>query len=392
MAWYNDILGTGANIFGAGPSDSLDVYKNTPGLLPDPDMQKAQKQSLVRGLLGTAVSYLSQPKNQGYGSALPYLGKAFQVGMQEAQKPYDNLENAAKARQALNTAKLQDQYIQSQTMKNIADAKGAGVPKSRLITQAELDANTFGPLPKQENGKDAVWYLVDGKPVNVAKPSSPLVDMTDSAAQHQQKASIDYINTEGKRVGDLANKTMNLFHAADLADLAKTGWGSKWKATIGNMAQTFGINIEGTEDKDYINALNAMQIKNAMDNKPAGSGAMSDNDMKQYLATTMSAENPALTNQIIAYIEEQNMIAEQKYLDALREEGRVNGYGDNVTGFRAKWMYEYRKSIKKQIREDIQKMHNDAILGDRTLTPNPKADEIIGKPKRVNNSDVPTLD
>lgn len=391
MAWYNDIFGTGANIFGAGPSDSLDVYKQTPGLLPDPDMQKAQKQSLVRGLLGTAVSYLSQPKNQGYGSALPYLGKAFQTGMSEAQKPYDNLENAAKARQALNTAKLQDQYIQSQTMKNVADARGAGVPKSRLITQAELDANTFGPLPKQENGENAVWYLVDGKPVNVAKPSTPLVNLGQSADVALQTKAIDFMASEGERISEMGTRDLNLQNTMDLASLASTGVTAEIRAKIADFAEEFGIKIKGSSDKDYINALSVLQVKNALANKPAGSGAMSDKDFENLMKTTMSANNPKLTNDIIAYMEEENLLAERTYLDALYKEAD-KGLGLNVFQFRAKWMNEYRKERSKIIKDNIRKLKNESNPNYTPLVKDPVVEQIISQDITPNNNDIPDFD
>jgi len=86
MAWYDDILGTGSNIFGARPADYL-VGKE--GLLNQTEQQKLSQRALTSGLLGTAITYLAQPKNQRYGSALPYLGKAFLTGMGQSQGVYD---------------------------------------------------------------------------------------------------------------------------------------------------------------------------------------------------------------------------------------------------------------------------------------------------------------
>ena len=91
--WYQNIFGTNSNIFGASNSNTDALQKA--GLLTQEDINKANNQSLMRGLLGTAISYISQPKNQGYGSALPYLGKAFMSGMESAQKPLDELTNKA---------------------------------------------------------------------------------------------------------------------------------------------------------------------------------------------------------------------------------------------------------------------------------------------------------
>jgi hypothetical protein len=85
----------GMNIFGARlptylsgipASEGVDATK---GLLAQPEIDKLKNQALFQGLLGTAATYLSQPKNQGYGSALPYLAKAYLGGMQSSQGVYD---------------------------------------------------------------------------------------------------------------------------------------------------------------------------------------------------------------------------------------------------------------------------------------------------------------
>jgi hypothetical protein len=74
------------NIFGARTPSYLS------GIVSDTELEKAKQQSLFQGLLGTAVGYLAQPKNQGYGSALPYLAKGYLQGMQSANAPYAGLE------------------------------------------------------------------------------------------------------------------------------------------------------------------------------------------------------------------------------------------------------------------------------------------------------------
>ena len=78
------------------------------GILTDEESKKLQNQSLLKGLIGTGLTYLAQPKNQGYGSALPYLGKAFLGGMQGAQGTYDtatqNLINEQKIKEAKREA------------------------------------------------------------------------------------------------------------------------------------------------------------------------------------------------------------------------------------------------------------------------------------------------
>lgn len=62
------------------------------GLITAGDLEKARNQSIFQGLLGTGLSYLAQPKNMGYGSALPYLAKAGMAGLQASERPYERLK------------------------------------------------------------------------------------------------------------------------------------------------------------------------------------------------------------------------------------------------------------------------------------------------------------
>ena len=104
MDFLKNIFGTGANIFGASPSNTDALIKN--GLLQQTDVDKAENQSLIRGLLGAGIGYLAQPKNQGYGSGIPYIAKGFQQGMEQAQKPYDKLVTDANQNVKLEEYKL----------------------------------------------------------------------------------------------------------------------------------------------------------------------------------------------------------------------------------------------------------------------------------------------
>ena len=59
------------------------------GLLGAEKYKQLENQANVSGLLNTIVSYATQPKNQGYGSILPYIGKAYVTGASGAQNVYD---------------------------------------------------------------------------------------------------------------------------------------------------------------------------------------------------------------------------------------------------------------------------------------------------------------
>ena len=99
--WYNNVLGTGMNIFGGGVNANTQKLIDS-GLLDTDAVEKAQNQSLTKGLLTTAISYMANPQNQNYGQGItPYLGKALQAGMTAAQSPFDKLTTIAGQNQKL---------------------------------------------------------------------------------------------------------------------------------------------------------------------------------------------------------------------------------------------------------------------------------------------------
>ncbi len=125
MDFLKNIFGTGSNIFGAGSTIDTEAYKQA-GLLNQADVDKASNQSLMRGLLGAGISYLAQPQNKGYGTITPYLGKALQDGMVQAQKPYDNLTSNIE-----QTRKLQE-YTEAEEQEQRMKDFRAGFGKNNM--------------------------------------------------------------------------------------------------------------------------------------------------------------------------------------------------------------------------------------------------------------------
>ena len=113
--WYNNLLGSGTNIFGAGTDIDMERNKKL-GLLDKTDVDTARSASLTKGLIGSVVGYLAQPKNQNYGSGLPYIFKGLEQGMNSAQQPFDNLKDKASANLKL------DELIDNDATKKFADA------------------------------------------------------------------------------------------------------------------------------------------------------------------------------------------------------------------------------------------------------------------------------
>jgi hypothetical protein len=86
----------------------------------DPEaLAKLKQQSLISGLLGAGATYLAQPKNQRYGSALPYIGKAFLGGMQSSQGVYDQATKDYIMNQQIQDMK--DKQAENAAWKSIQD-------------------------------------------------------------------------------------------------------------------------------------------------------------------------------------------------------------------------------------------------------------------------------
>ena len=118
MASYlKDIFGTGTNIFGQSAGGETDLLVKN-GLLSQEQVEKAQNASLISGLIGTGLSYAAQPKNQDYGSFVPYLAKGFQQGMEQAKQPFTDLRSTANS-----AMKMEDYALQKQTRERSARSR-----------------------------------------------------------------------------------------------------------------------------------------------------------------------------------------------------------------------------------------------------------------------------
>jgi len=113
MAFFPTSTGSmfeGMNPFGARPSDALT------GILTDQDTEKLKNQALLSGILGTGLTYLAQPKNQGIGIPA-ILAKSYLGGMTQSQNAYDTaLSGKVKQLELAKTAK----QIETEGMSNVA--------------------------------------------------------------------------------------------------------------------------------------------------------------------------------------------------------------------------------------------------------------------------------
>jgi hypothetical protein len=147
------------------------------GLITSDDLDKARNRSLVRGLLTTGLGYLAQPKNQRYGSAAPYLGKAGLMGLQAMDSTYDDylkgfeMSNKIEAMQREKEGRTKTQeYIQS--MINSGDPRWKDLDKlgpeaQKMAVDEALKERFKSATPKaptQRKRENPVDEDGDGKP------------------------------------------------------------------------------------------------------------------------------------------------------------------------------------------------------------------------------------
>lgn len=126
--------------------DTPDYYT---GLLGEEATQKLQNKALGTGLVNAALAFIAQPRNQRYGSALPYLGKALLGGYQAGQdviqgglRDYETQQKIAEMQR-----KKEQQAALQEMIGSIQD------PRERLAAQIAPDqyvAATFKPKAARE--------------------------------------------------------------------------------------------------------------------------------------------------------------------------------------------------------------------------------------------------
>ena len=95
------------NLFGAPP-------EYLTGLLGADATDKLRKQAMTTGLVNSAIALIAQPRNQRYGSALPYIGKALMAGQQAGQNVYGNALQGLETQQKLAEYKRQQEQRAAQ--------------------------------------------------------------------------------------------------------------------------------------------------------------------------------------------------------------------------------------------------------------------------------------
>ena len=172
MDFLKDVFG-GANIFGASGNNTDSLVKN--GLLQQTDVDKAGNQSLFRGLLGTAVGYLAQLKNQGYGSSIPYIFKGLQNGMDAAQQPYDQLTKDAGQNMKLQDYQAEKDLKAQEAAKAAQSAKfqqGFGLKTPNMVTGGGIQQQKDPRLSREDQNGNTTQIAPNFNPITQAPQTS----------------------------------------------------------------------------------------------------------------------------------------------------------------------------------------------------------------------------
>ena len=383
MDFLKNIFGTGANIFGAGTSMDMDKYEQA-GLLEKADYDKAQDQSLMRGLLGSALGYLAQPKNQDYGSSIPYLAKGFQQGMTQAQEPFTNLQKSADTNAKLNTiitnkqntedyTKSIDTFIAShpeygEVLKNMPQEQAGEIIRDYYKPQAPNET----ALAKEKTIKALAGQIMTENPgmqypeaegkarIKIALKPGLAIDMGGKRESIEQENVISYVDkTQKEALGSYEN-SQDMALANILVEKAGSaqGFGSGLMADVDTFLQRFpelGIQLQGQDQLSAIRALKSVQIKLALGEKKPGTGPMTDADFLNYLNTTVQLTNPKATNKILVHIAKTKQKMMRDFARAQREYVRENPYGLNVYDFEDKWMQGREEAYLKELYDGIDK-------------------------------------
>jgi hypothetical protein len=368
----------GINAFGAGPDARAQSLLDAK-LINREAIEAADKRSIGTGIMTGLASYFAQPKNQNYGSVVPYLGKAYLNANQAAQAPFQGIADKylmdlkiAENQRVLGERTKTQGVIDRMILQDPSLAYLRGAPLSQQTTAINENLKEKFKIQKPDYKGQAVEaltlkYIKEGlKPgparnkavLEIEMKPDTVFDMSGNAQQKIQGKAIDYFAGVQENINAGISNATELAYAASLIEEAGSsqGFGAESLAGIDALAKRFNIDLPGSEQKHYIRALKTAQIKLALGEKKPGTGPMTDKDFENFLATTVQTTNPKVTNQIIAYVAQAKQDMQKEFGDAFAEEVAKNGYGTNVYTFERNYFQDRQKEYIDNIKSNIKKI------------------------------------
>ena len=280
--WYNNVLGTGMNIFGGGVNANTQKLIDS-GLLGTDAVEKAQNQSLTKGLLTTAISYMANPQNQNYGQGItPYLGKALQAGMTAAQSPFDKLTTIAGQNQKL------EEYNDKQAAKEKAEKqalsledwkKGLYQPNTTVertftapgqldsrIQSTDQSGNATQIYPDFNNSTESVEKTVNVPAFDINKHIAAGISSGDLSAE-DAKSYRDALMGENTVVGNslVNNLTGEVVYEKDEKENLTQDWNNYSLTTKNPTTEGFGAYLKDKQTRGGTNVSVNTAVEPPMD-------------------------------------------------------------------------------------------------------------------------------
>jgi len=209
-SWYNDLFGTGLNVFGAGSNINTDRYKQM-GLLEQKDIDKAQRASLTKGAIGSLLGYFANPQDKGYGSVVPYIAKGLQAGVASAQSPYDNLKNKVTENKAIDTyeSELEQQRKVREFEANYGKFNDGGTfKKQEVVREAQPNSmqapSNVAPNFNVNSNPNGTIQNVKGSDLNKVAPNYSF-----NQTKEGEEVDMRYFNKNKYLLNALQNGTIN---------------------------------------------------------------------------------------------------------------------------------------------------------------------------------------
>jgi len=170
------------NVFGAAPDARAQSLLDAKLITPEA-IEAANKRSIGTGIMTGLASYFAQPKNQNYGSVVPYLGKAYLNANKAAQAPFQGIADKylMDTKIAENQRVLGQRNMTNETFAKLAEANpdlkqylNMNVDFKNKIIQEMYTQSQAKPTIKGIKGSDDIVSISpDGLDVKVIRKGIP---------------------------------------------------------------------------------------------------------------------------------------------------------------------------------------------------------------------------
>tara|TARA_B110000285_G_scaffold31193_1_gene32169 strand:- start:20006 stop:21481 length:1476 start_codon:yes stop_codon:yes gene_type:complete len=181
------------NAFGAGPDARAQSLLDAKLITPEA-MESANKRSIGTGIMTGIASYLAQPKNQNYGSVVPYLGKAYLNANQAAQAPFQGMTD----KYLMDTKIAENQRVLGQR------SKTKEVLEQMILQQPDL-AYLRGAPDAQVLSAINEFTKLKMTPTKIKAPTSRTIEMLNDAGTPDD-TSDDYLEKVVQEFDDTTGK------------------------------------------------------------------------------------------------------------------------------------------------------------------------------------------